>query len=80
MAPVLYNTAGPSLEGATPNLLMNLYNHTASLQALDATIYSASQIELAILSYLKLFQQIALSFRVKMYSDMFLLLLCPIKN
>ena len=42
---LLYNTAEPSLEGATSNLPMDLYNHIASLQASNATMHSASQIE-----------------------------------
>ena len=44
MAPMLYNTVEPSLEGATPSLLVNFYNHIASLQASDAVMHSASQI------------------------------------
>ena len=80
MALVLYNTIKPSLEGATLCLSVNLYNHIAFLQALDAAMHSASQIELTILFCLKLFQQIALLFKIKMYSDMFLPLLYLTKN
>ena len=43
MAPVLYNTVGSSLEGATPSFLVNLYNHIASLQASDVAMHSVSQ-------------------------------------
>ena len=45
MALVLYNIAEPSLEGATPSLLMNLFNHIASLQASNIVMHSTSQIE-----------------------------------
>ena len=79
-APVLYNTTEPLLKGATPSLPMDLYNHIASLQALNAAMHSASQIKFAILFCLKFFQQIAPLFRVRMYSNMFLLLLYPTKD
>ena len=45
MALVLYNTVGPLLEGATPSLPVNLYNHIAFLQASDAAMHSALQNE-----------------------------------
>ena len=45
MAPMLNNTAGPSSEDATPSLSVNLYNHIASLQALNAAMHSALQFE-----------------------------------
>ena len=80
MAPVLYNTVGPSSKDATPSLLVNLYNHIAFLQASNAAMHSALQTELAILLCLKLFQQIILLFKIRMYSDMFLLLLCSTKK
>ena len=46
MAPVLYNIVEPSLKGTTLSLLVNLYNHIASLQASDAAMHYALQIEL----------------------------------
>ena len=45
MAPMLYNIAKSSLEGATPSLSMNLYNNIASLQASNAAMQSASHFE-----------------------------------
>ena len=52
---MLYNIAEPSLEGATPNLPMNLYNHIAYLQASDAAIHSASQNKFGYIFLLKTF-------------------------
>ena len=44
------------MEGTTPSLVMNFQIQIASLAASDAVMYSASEVESAVILYLELFQ------------------------
>ena len=56
MAPLLsqYKFTGFDTLGTTPSLVMNFLIHTASLAAFEVAIYSASVVELVIVSCLEL--------------------------
>ena len=68
MAPVLYNTAGPSSEGVTPSLSMNLYNHIAFLQASNAAMHFASQFEFG---YIALLGAIPVNYSIILSKNLF---------
>ena len=69
LAPVLsqYIGIGYSFVGTTPSPKINFLFQTASLEASEATIYSASIDDVATVLYLALFQSTAPPFEMKTY-------------
>ena len=67
------NGIGSEIVGITPRSVMNFFNHTTSLAASLAAIYSASVVESAVVGCLELFQDTAPPFKVNRNPDVDLL-------